>query len=349
MKKKTLYIGAILLVIVVVAGIAVWIFNQKDSPGEIEQEKVRVTKGDIKIELYADGVVSLNTTNLQFPTNGVLLETFVQVGDFVEQGAPIARLESSAYQNEVDIASVRLNKALADQRKLELEYSAMEQTADAYAKIVMDTKKLDLDQSRADVLEAQMELANAKSNLADAILEAPMAGTIVELNGKVGESVSTSTSDSVRGFAVLSGNQVDVVAKVLELDIGSIFPGQKVEVVTEAFPDDSLEGAVSQIAYLPTTDANGIVAYEVVITLNEAPENLRDGMTCTVSFIVKEVNDVMVLPNKAVTIMDGEQTVTLLTESGETMQVLIRTGFTDGYQVEVKEGLKPGDMVLMAQ
>lgn len=336
----------------IIGGITVFIsqgMTVSENQKEITFEEVRAKKGDLKIDLVADGAIELNTVNLQFGISGVLSQILVTEGTKVAQGQVLARLDDRKYTNEIEIAQVRLQKAITDMEKIKLEYLPMEELSEVYARVEIEAKKLDLDKSNADIQEAQSNLKKAEDSLLDTVLKSPIAGTVVQINGKVGEVVSSSSNDGGNAFAVVSEDKVKVVAKVLELDIGEISAGQKVEVVTEAFPNEKLDGKVTKIAYLPTTDNNGIVAYLVEIELSEPDEKLRDGMTCTVSFILKEVKDVIIIPNKAVKIVEGKQVVEMLSEQGDVVQREVKAGFTDGSNVEIKEGLQSGDTVLISK
>lgn len=333
-------------------GIAVFISlgaTGSENKEEIAFEEVRAKKGDLKIDLVADGTIERNTVNLQFGINGVLSRILVSEGAKVGQGEVLARLDDRKYTSEVEIAQAKLQKAVADMEKIKLEYLPMEELSEVYARLEIETKKLDLEKSNADIQEAQSNLKKAENSLLDTVLKSPIAGTVVQINGKVGEVVSSSSNDGGNAFAVVSEDKAKVVAKILELDIGEVSIGQKAEAVTEAFPNEKLDGKVTKIAYLPTTDNNGIVAYLVEIELSGPDEKLRDGMTCTVSFILKEVKDVIIIPNKAVKIVEGKQVVEMKSEQGEVIQREVKAGFTDGSSVEIKEGLQAGDTVLISK
>ncbi len=344
-EKKILFPLILIIGVALVSTLSA--MTSKENKEAAAFEEVRAKKGNLKIDLVSDGVIELNTVSLQFGINGVVAQVLVDEGQKIKAGEIIARLEDSKYRNEVEIAGVKLQKAIADMEKIKLQYFPMEKIPEAYARVELETKKLDLDKSNADIQEAQANLNKAQDNLSDTVLKSPIAGTVVQINGKAGETVSSSSNEGGKAFAVVSKDKVKVIAKVLELDIGEVSVGQQVEVTAEAFPDEKLPGKVSKIAYLPTTDSNGIVAYEVEIELLKPNANLRDGMTCSVSFILKEVKDVVILPNKSVKMVEGKQVVEMLSEKGEKIQKEIKTGFTDGTNVEIKEGLQPGDKVLL--
>lgn len=82
------------------------------------------------------------------------------------------------------------------------------------------------------------------------------------------------------------------------------------------------------------------------IKIKDPDPDLKDGMTCTVSFVIKEVLDSLMVPYQAVRIVDGKQVVTVVDQDGQMVEKQIKTGFTDGNQVEVLEGLQVNETVI---
>jgi multidrug efflux pump subunit AcrA (membrane-fusion protein) len=122
--------------------------------------------------------------------------------------------------------------------------------------------------------------------------------------------------------------------------------GQKVYVTVEAIPDKKFTGEVSKINALPSEDSSGLVNYTVEIKIKDPGTELKDGMTCAVSFVIKEVKDCLIVPYNAVKIVDGKQVVTVVDETGQSVEREIKTGFTDGTSVEVLEGLRENETVV---
>lgn len=141
---------------------------------------------------------------------------------------------------------------------------------------------------------------------------------------------------------------VYVAANVLELDMANISTGQEVEVKFEARPGKTYTGRVTEIENLPVNDPGGIVAYKVTARLSDPDDSIRSGMTAIVSFIIEQKKDVLIIPNQAVKRVEGAQVVDKVNPDGSIANWKIKTGFTDGRNVEVLEGLNPGDKIIIS-
>jgi len=226
----------------------------------------------------------------------------------------------------------------------------------AYAQSELKMKKLDLEikateyqnlLQKHELLQAQglkqeeLAVKMAQEDLEDTILTAPVSGVVLELANKAGESL-TDEDD----FAAMHENKaVKAVTKVIEYDIGQIKTGQKVHVTVEALPDKKFSGTVSKVDALPAEDSSGLVNYTVEIDLEDPGSEIKDGMTCAVTFVVKEVPDCLIVPYQAVRMVNGKQVVTVVNEQGAKIERQIKAGFTDGTSVEVLEGLDVNETV----
>ena len=137
-----------------------------------------------------------------------------------------------------------------------------------------------------------------------------------------------------------------MTTQVAQEDIGRIEVGQTVEMQFVANPDVTLTGRVSKKSLRPT-DGGG-VTYQVTIDFDEDQPDLMEGMTCNVKFILKKVENVLTLANKAITLRDGKQYVTVKLPDGSHEEREIKTGFSDGRISEVTSGLSEGDTVVVA-
>ncbi|KHD87978.1 MAG: macrolide transporter [Bdellovibrio sp. ArHS] len=172
---------------------------------------------------------------------------------------------------------------------------------------------------------------------------APISGTLILKNVEPGQ-----TFTSTDAIFVMS-DHLTVKAQVDETDIAQIKIKSNAEIALDAYPANILKAHVDQIAFDATT-VNNVTTYIVDVIPEKTPEFMRSGMTANVTFYVQEKNQVLVVPNEALKISNGRTTVLLKTPgSREGVPVEIRTGISDGKNTEVLDGLKEGDIVLVAQ
>lgn len=200
------------------------------------------------------------------------------------------------------------------------------------------------------IKNAQAEVDKAKTTLQDAedllntpVLTAKADGIVTQISYMPGEDVPAGKSIITIG----ESNNQQVIVEIPQEDIGSIEVGQQVEMRFPANPDEALIGKVKEKSLLPTEGGNGIT-YKVTVVFDENHPELLKGMTCNVKFILKRVENVLTLANKAITIQDGKQFVTVQLPDGSHEEREIKTGFSDGRVTEITAGLAEGDIVVVA-
>ncbi len=236
---------------------------------------------------------------------------------------------------------------LAEELKLEGAIAQLE-NAKAQLALLVPADPYDLATASETVKQMEAALAIARNSLQEATLTSPTDGMVLSINGKAGELVTSSSTSTNTPFIVLAnGNEVTVDSYVIEDDIGKISVGQAAEVVFTALPDKTYEGNVSSISPNSVIDQSGIVTYKASVTLNAPDEDLKNGMTASVAFIAQQVKGVVTIPVEAVVRANGAPSVEVQAPDGSAGWVKVKTGLTDGKIVEIKEGLKAGDKVLI--
>lgn len=197
--------------------------------------------------------------------------------------------------------------------------------------------------AQAEVDKAKKDLSDVQSLLETPVLTAETGGIVSAINYLPGEEVPAN-----RTIVVVGNNQKkQVIISVLQEDIASVEVGQSVELRFSSAPENAVDGKVIKKSLLPKDGGDG-VSYEVIISLNEDDPELLEGMTCSVKFILKKVENVLTLANKAITLRDGKQYVTVKLPDGSHEEREIRTGFSDGRISEITDGLSDGDIVVVA-
>lgn len=197
--------------------------------------------------------------------------------------------------------------------------------------------------AQAEVDKAKKSLSDAQSLLDTPVLTAKTDGIVTAINHLPGEEVPAG-----RAIVVIGDSQKkQVTILVSQEDIASVAVGQPVELRFSSAPENAVDGKVIKKSLLPADGGDG-VSYEVIISLDQDDLELLEGMTCSVKFILKKVEKVLTLANKAITLRDGKQYVTVKLPDGSHEEREIETGFSDGRISEVTGGLSDGDIVVVA-
>ena len=188
--------------------------------------------------------------------------------------------------------------------------------------------------------QARVEAAQATLNLARVI--SPFAGTVTESYPLPGDQVSAGAN----AFRLddLSSLLVDV--EVSEVDINSVEIGQPVTLSFDAILGKEYHGEVVKVAQTGTS-VQGVVNFKVTVELIDADENVKPGMTAAVTITISELEDVLLVPNRAARLVNGSRVVYLLVD-GQPVQTEVSLGASsDTMSVLVAGDLKEGDIIIL--
>ena len=188
--------------------------------------------------------------------------------------------------------------------------------------------------------EARVAAARATLDLAKAI--APFDGTVTDVSNKVGDRVSVGAP----AFRLDDLSKLLVDVQVSEVDIDRIQPGQDAKLTFDAIPGKEYNGVVSEVSPVGT-NIQGIVEFFVVVELIDADQDIKPGMTAAVNIVADQLDDVVLVPNRAVRVIDGQRVVYVLRD-GELDPVKISLGASSDTYSEVSDGeLRLGDTVVL--
>ena len=150
-------------------------------------------------------------------------------------------------------------------------------------------------------------------------------------------------------------DSLEVILNVDEIDIGGLAVGQTARITLETWPDEELSGTITAIAPSAATDNSGIVSFDVHLSLDETDLPVLVGMTANADLITANRNDVLLVPNAAITAdrQTDTYTVNLVNRDVEdnmtTTPVTVTIGLRDNSYTEITSGLTAGDEVLIGQ
>ena len=193
-----------------------------------------------------------------------------------------------------------------------------------------------------DLNAAKARLAAAQATLNLSKIIAPFNGTVTQAQPQAGDRVSQGDL----AFQVDDLSQLMIDLQISEVDINSVVVGQPVTVTFDAIQGKSYNGIVTSVD-LSGNKNQGAVEFTVTLTLTDADELVKPGMTAAVTITVKEVSDALLVPNRAVRVINGQQIVYILKDN-QTVAVSVRLGAVADTNSEVLGGdLKEGDLIIL--
>jgi len=332
----------------------------------------------LELTVEASGTVeAISSIEIKSKASGQVLFLGAEIGDFVEKGIVLARIDQRTPTNtlaqanaDLEVAKVRLSNA-----KNQFNRSKrLHDEGNISDKSFEDAQEAS-SSAQAQFVRAEVFLENARIALDDTSVRSPIAGTVISRTAEVGQVITSPTS-AVGGGTLLMEmadlNQVRVRALIDEIDIGKINIGQEVTLKVSAYRDKRFTGVVSKIEPMSRIDQN-VTTFPVLIDIENKDNLLLIGMNTDVEIEILNEEVALALPAGSLRTRKDIASVApllgitqkdlnnFLTEkvAGENFNTFIvlkqtkkgaipswvKVGKTDLNHVEVKSGINQKEMV----
>jgi HlyD family secretion protein len=217
-------------------------------------------------------------------------------------------------------------------------------------------------QARVDAAQATLNLARIISPIDGVVTQAgSLPGDVVGSSQAAASGASSAAAQSTAGQAASSGQSASqgqtafriddlshllVDVQVSEVDINGIVVDQGATLTLDAIPNKTYHGRVLQVSQAGDV-SSGAVNFTVTVQLADADAQVKPGMTAAVNIIVNQVKDQLLVPNRAVRLVDGQRVVYLL-QNGQPKQVKVTLGASsDTVSIVTAGNLKAGDLLIL--
>ena len=326
-RKKLIRRGiaaGVVAAIVLIAVVVTFVINARPA-GNNGPVTDMVTEGTFTTTVEAKGQLKPISASVVSPSvDGTVASINVQSGQSVNEGDVLMTIKNDELDRNVAEAQRAVAAAQEDLANAQKAAAAAQATpttdvdgASAAAGISAasaDTNAVSAAQRSLASAQANLDQANAKA--ASRTVTAPSSGSIVELNAKVGATVTggmimgeSDTSGGKQCMQIADLSKMKVTVQVGEKDIAKIAVGQNANVTYPAFPDIVSQGTVTAIASVANSDSNsggGSVTFNVDILIEAPDARLKPGMTAEVSVVTEQLDDVVMVPTMALMTEDGE-------------------------------------------
>ena len=332
----------------------------------------------LELTVEASGTVeAISSIEIKSKASGQVLFLGAEIGDFVEKGIVLARIDQRTPTNtlaqanaDLEVAKVRLSNAknqFSRSKRLHDEGNISDKSFE-------DAQEAS-SSAQAQFVRAEVFLENARIALDDTSVRSPIAGTVISRTAEVGQVITSPTS-AVGGGTLLMEmadlNKVRVRALIDEIDIGKINIGQEVTLKVSAYRDKRFTGVVSKIEPMSRIDQN-VTTFPVLIDIENKDNLLLIGMNTDVEIEILNEEVALALPAGSLRTRKDIASVApllgitqkdlnnFLTEkvAGENFNTFIvlkqtkkgaipswvKVGKTDLNHVEVKSGINQKEMV----
>jgi len=362
-----------------IIAVAAW---QVLPPGRDNLTTVTVTRGTIENSVTALGTLQPRRyVDVGAQASGQIRKIHVEAGDQVQEGQLLVEIDPSTQKAKLDASRYAIENLKAQLQEQKAQHALARQKYQRQQRLAagnatreedVQTAKAELsatqarmDMFQAQILQAQASLRSDEAELGYTRIYAPMTGTVVAVDARVGQTLNAQQQTPlILRIAKLS--PMTVWAEVSEADIGHVKPGMTAYFTTLSGGSRRWTSTVRQILPIPPkplneTQGSGspnsssksgsgrVVLYTVLLDVDNSDNALMAEMTAQVFFVASQVKDVLTAPVAALlgTSSADKQIARVVATNGRIEEREVRLGISDRLRVEVLDGLREGDHLLI--
>jgi len=338
MKKILIVIGIVVVILVIV------FVNLKAKPSGRDVEVAIAGKSDITSRVESTGELKAkDQVNISAQTIAQIDKIYYVEGDYVKTGALLIQLDNTQAEANQTLTEASLKQADQDLHR---------------GQALFDKKLIsqqDFDQVQLNYTTAKTKNDQAHDALLKTRISAPIAGRIIQLNVKEGETVVMGTMNNSGTILMVLADMSTMIAvvDVDETDVPELRLDQSAEVTADALPDSIFNGKVTKIGLMPVPNAlstDQATNFEVEVEMKEFSPLLRPGMNVTAKIITSQKKDILTVPVQAVgrRMKDKKMTETVFIAKGKKAVLKeIKTGASSDTDIEILSGIEIGDTVIV--
>lgn len=274
--------------------------------------------GNLVVTISASGTLQpTRSVDVGSELSGTLEAVLANENDNVKQGQVVARLDTSKLQDTATksraavaaaVASVAQMEATVAESRANLNrlrhvaelsggkvpsQTELESAAAAYQRAVAN-----VDSAKAAVVQAKATLKSDETNIAKAVIRAPINGVVLTRKVEPGQTVVAAMTTPVLFSMAEDLTKMELQVKVDEADVGNVRVGQPASFTVSAWSGRSFPATLLRVGIGSTTTDN-VVTYKTVLSVANDDLALRPGMTATARIVTANRENVLLVPNAA--------------------------------------------------
>jgi RND family efflux transporter MFP subunit len=320
-------------------------------PAAIERIPVKTLeaqKRDLEVTLPVFGTITyLDKVEVASEVQGLLKSVNVEPGDRVKKNQVLAALDTELLQKDLQARTAMLAQAQAQLKNAAWQYEAQQKLYKVGGTTLSDleTAEADYRSRSAEVQRYAAEAAQTRTQLKKSTIRAPIDGVVATRNFNVGERVPTLGRQDEKGIVTLMRlDEVYAQAEVSERDLGNLRPGLEVIVIPDAYSTSRWQGKIERLDPVLKEESRTVVAK---IRISNPDYRLRPGMFARLEIVRDKTPDVVAIPKAALQMgPDKTPQVFVVIDEVAFLRKVVPGLVTENW-VEIKDGVKPGDAVVV--
>ena len=355
--KKVFRILGIVILIAAFGGTLFFLYNKSKSKPEVFETKNPFIS-DVVMKTVATGsVVPRKEIEIKPQVSGIIDELYVEAGDRIQKGQTIARIKIIPDMVTLNSAETRLNRAKIDYEDAQVDYERQQKLFDkdviSYeefknAKLAYDSSKEELSAAENNLELIKNGVTKKAENATNTLVRSTIDGMVLDVPIEVGNSViqSNTFNDGTTIASVADMSDIIFEGKVDETEVGKIREGMPIELEIGAIEKEKFEAVLEYISP-KGKEENGAIQFEIKanVQLKEG-QFIRAGYSANANIVLDKKDNVLVIPEGFLKFEDEKSYVEVMTNIDQQFEKrFVKTGLSDGINIEITEGLKTDDKV----
>ena len=356
--KKIFRILGIVLIVAIFGGTIYFLYTKSKKQPELFENKTPFVSNVIKKTVATGSVVPRQEIEIKPQISGIIDELYVEAGDFVKKEQVIARIKIIPDMVTLNSAESRLNRARISYEDAKIDYDRQQKLFDTQVISYSDYMK-----SKVAYDSANEELSAAENNLelvkngvlkkaetaTNTLVRSTINGMVLDVPIKVGNSViqSNTFNDGTTIATVADMQDMIFEGKVDETEVGKIRIGMPIELEIGAIEKDKFAAILEYISP-KGEEENGAIQFEIKADVNLKDDQfIRAGYSANANIVLDRKDSVMVIPEGVLKFENDSSYVEVLTNETENIyeKRKVKTGLSDGINIEIVEGLGKDDKI----
>lgn len=314
------------------------ISNESSMVSNINSLQTAIQKiNDAKLSKTSGNLSSDNSVGSSYSSLNTAKNNYISAQNSLEQAKLDAKKSLESAQNDVNSKKLNYENAIISHNQK-----------------IATPRAIDLANLRLQLQQAENNYADALDDLNEVKIVSPIKGTVAKVYQKANEQASSGTTI----VTVVTDEQMAVIS-LNEVDAAKVKAGQKANITFSALDGLNITGLVAEVDSVGTV-SQGVVSYEVKISLDVQDENVKPQMSVSAVIVIDQRNEVLIVPNEAIKTDDSSQLSYVEVFSGQTLAInesgvevnsrsekkYIQIGLADDTNTEVTGGLTEGEQII---
>lgn len=356
--KKAIRILGIVVLIAIFGGTMYFLYNKSKKKTDVFETKTPFVDNVVMKTVATGSVVPRFEIEIKPQVSGIIDELYVVAGDKIKKGQIVARIKIIPDMVTLNGAETRLNRAKISFEDAEIDYERQQKLFDKDVISYEEFKnaKLGYDSAKEELIAAENNLELIKNGVTkkaetatNTLVRSTIDGMVLDVPVEVGNSViqSNTFNDGTTIASVANMGDMIFEGKVDETEVGKIKEGMPIELEIGAIDKEKFEAILEYISP-KGKEENGAIQFEIKadVRLKEG-QFIRAGYSANANIVLDRKDSVLVIPEGMLKFENDSFFVEVLTSSEEQQfeKRMVKTGLSDGINIEITEGLKPDEKV----